>query len=201
MSVLMAILAGGDVTRYHQWVAVPRNQTVAEHTWRMSVMALTLYGSDCLGFLPALLLHDASESRIGGTGDLPAPVKWAMSPSEGSTLVNLEKVFKDENQIQPWFAPLTRKDRRRLKFMDSMEVLIYAVEQLTRGNSDFGVVGARIGARIQETGLCVDEREGVFLNSYLLALSLQWAKIEGDSDGVRKAIAAQARFDETMRTK
>lgn len=64
-----------EVKRWHT-VSVSREQTVAEHQWAVTMIAVWLHsvivGPPPESFLYMCLLHDADEHQ---TGDIPSPVK------------------------------------------------------------------------------------------------------------------------------
>ena len=63
------------------WTSTGEAESVAEHTWRLCLMAMVLYGRaediDLARLLKMCLIHDLGEA-IGG--DVPAPVQVAGSP-------------------------------------------------------------------------------------------------------------------------
>ena len=63
------------------WTSAGQAESVAEHTWRLCLMAMLLYGDtpgvDLAGLLKMCLIHDLGEA-IGG--DVPAP---AQTPESG----------------------------------------------------------------------------------------------------------------------
>src|SRR2546430_11535806 len=60
------------------WTSAGEQESVAEHTWRLCLMAMVLYGRtpgiDLARLLKMCLIHDLGEA-IGG--DVPAPVQQA----------------------------------------------------------------------------------------------------------------------------
>lgn len=75
MKELYDLMRSCEVKRWHT-VSVSREQTVAEHQWAVTMIAVWLYsvviGPPPEAFLYSCLLHDADEHA---TGDIPSPVK------------------------------------------------------------------------------------------------------------------------------
>jgi putative hydrolases of HD superfamily len=66
------------------WTSTGEAESVAEHTWRLCLMAMVLYGRaediDLARLLKMCLIHDLGEA-IGG--DVPAPLQVAGNPKAG----------------------------------------------------------------------------------------------------------------------
>ena len=72
------------------WTSTGEAESVAEHTWRLCLMAMVLYGRaddvDLGRLLKMCLIHDLGEA-IGG--DVPAPEQIARSPKAGQERADL----------------------------------------------------------------------------------------------------------------
>jgi putative hydrolase of HD superfamily len=72
------------------WTSTGEAESVAEHTWRLCLMAMVLYGRaeniDLARLLKMCLIHDLGEA-IGG--DVPAPAQVAGSPKAGQERADL----------------------------------------------------------------------------------------------------------------
>ena len=72
------------------WTSTGEAESVAEHTWRLCLMAMVLYGRaediDLARLLKMCLIHDLGEA-IGG--DVPAPLQVAGSPKAGQERADL----------------------------------------------------------------------------------------------------------------
>ena len=72
------------------WTSTGEAESVAEHTWRLCLMAMVLYGRaediDLARLLKMCLIHDLGEA-IGG--DVPAPRQVAGSPKAGQERADL----------------------------------------------------------------------------------------------------------------
>ena len=72
------------------WTSIGEQESVAEHTWRVCLMAMLLYGRtpglDLARLLRMCLIHDLGEA-IGG--DVPAPVQQGGPPKADQERVDL----------------------------------------------------------------------------------------------------------------
>jgi putative hydrolase of HD superfamily len=72
------------------WTSTGKAESVAEHTWRLCLMAMVLYGRaesvDLARLLKMCVIHDLGEA-IGG--DVPAPAQVAGSPKAGQERADL----------------------------------------------------------------------------------------------------------------
>jgi putative hydrolase of HD superfamily len=72
------------------WTSTGKAESVAEHTWRLCLMAMVLYGRaediDLARLLKMCVIHDLGEA-IGG--DVPAPAQLAGSPKAGQERADL----------------------------------------------------------------------------------------------------------------
>jgi putative hydrolase of HD superfamily len=66
------------------WTSTGQQESVAEHTWRLSLMAMVLYGQDdgvdVARLLKMCLIHDLGEAI---SGDIPAPAQRPDAPKSG----------------------------------------------------------------------------------------------------------------------
>src|SRR2546422_11377854 len=72
------------------WTSTGQRESVAEHTWRLCLMAMLLYdraeGIDLARLLKMCLIHDLGEA-IGG--DIPAPAQAAGTSKAGHERAHL----------------------------------------------------------------------------------------------------------------
>ncbi|HEX3234902.1 MAG TPA: HD domain-containing protein [Gemmatimonadales bacterium] len=72
------------------WTSIGQRESVAEHTWRLCLMAMLLYdraeGVDLARLLKMCLIHDLGEA-IGG--DIPAPAQAAGTSKAGQERADL----------------------------------------------------------------------------------------------------------------
>lgn len=123
-----ALLEGGRVQRFH---ALPHTQpyTVAEHSWSMAMLLLALHPHPVpQRLLWACLTHDVAERWVG---DTPAPAKWYVAPDLCHALEKAEHHINTTLGID-W--GLNEVDRRWLKALDVAELMVYATDEIHRGN-------------------------------------------------------------------
>lgn len=122
---ILTILDSGEVERFHQQPRVTK-QTIAQHSWRMS-MLIQYFNPDCRKeLILAALTHDCSEYV---TGDSPATIKWH-SPILKAELDSIEEKVEKDWGIQ---FGLTEPEKRLLKFCDVLEGMIYTTDRYESG--------------------------------------------------------------------
>ncbi len=126
MKRLDTIRIAGRVKRYHTTDTV-RVQNVADHSWNVAQILLHVDPNCNRELLIAALHHDIPEYF---TGDVPAPAKWA-SPSLTTDLAMLENEVEVELDICTF---LRANEKALLKFADSLECLMWCVEEMQMGN-------------------------------------------------------------------
>ena len=107
------------------WTSAGKAESVAEHTWRLALMAMVLYGRepgvDLARLLQMCLIHDLGEA-IGG--DVPAPMQ------SGST----GKATREREDLQALLAPLPERARRDiLGLWDEYEAAATPEARLAKG--------------------------------------------------------------------
>ena len=107
------------------WTSAGQPESVAEHTWRLCLMAMVLYGRaddiDLGRLLKMCLIHDLGEA-IGG--DVPAPAQVAGSPKAGQERVDLLSLVE----------PLPAAGRREiLELWDEYEAASSPEAKLAKG--------------------------------------------------------------------
>jgi putative hydrolase of HD superfamily len=87
------------------WTSTGQPESVAEHTWRLCLMAMILYGRtdavDLAKLLKMCLIHDLGEA-IGG--DVPAPAQQA----------GVNKADRERTDLLELIAPLPAAARREI---------------------------------------------------------------------------------------
>jgi putative hydrolases of HD superfamily len=87
------------------WTSEGQRESVAEHTWRLSLMAMLLYGQDpeldVARMLKMCLIHDLGEA-IGG--DVPAPAQVTARP----------KAEQERRDLLQIISPLPAAQRREI---------------------------------------------------------------------------------------
>jgi putative hydrolase of HD superfamily len=107
------------------WTSTGKAESVAEHTWRLCLMAMVLYGRaediDLAKLLKMCLIHDLGEA-IGG--DVPAPAQLAGSPKAGQERADLLSLVE----------PLPAAGRREiLELWDEYEAASSPEAKLAKG--------------------------------------------------------------------
>jgi putative hydrolase of HD superfamily len=107
------------------WTSTGKAESVAEHTWRLCLMAMVLYGRaediDLAKLLKMCLIHDLGEA-IGG--DVPAPAQIAGNPKSGQERADLLSLVE----------PLPAAGRREiLELWDEYEAASSPEAKLAKG--------------------------------------------------------------------
>ena len=107
------------------WTSTGKAESVAEHTWRLCLMAMVLYGRaddvDLARLLKMCLIHDLGEA-IGG--DVPAPAQIAGRPKAGQERADLLSLVE----------PLPAAGRREiLELWDEYEAASSPEAKLAKG--------------------------------------------------------------------
>jgi putative hydrolase of HD superfamily len=107
------------------WTSAGHQESVAEHTWRLTLMAMLLYGRspevDLARLLKMCLVHDLGEA-IGG--DVPAPAQVG-SPG---------KAARERDDLAALVAPLPEALRREItELWDEYEAAATAEARLAKG--------------------------------------------------------------------
>ena len=118
---LKLILRGGGVRRYHTEPNLTP-QSVAEHSWRVAVIAHLLW-PDRPNIVFAALYHDVAELLVG---DIPAPTKKAMDVRK---LKDWEEDYEEYLGVKPYIHDLIPEDQIRLKIADYVELVITSFSQ------------------------------------------------------------------------
>ncbi|MBE6885293.1 MAG: HD domain-containing protein, partial [Ruminococcaceae bacterium] len=114
----------------HSWTSTGRHESVAEHSWRLAVMALLCKDEypdlDMDKVIKMCLVHDFGEAV---TGDIPAFLKTALDETEEKTAVDqllsgLPEKLREE--IAGLFAEMEARESdeaKLFKALDNMEAL------------------------------------------------------------------------------
>lgn len=132
-------LAGG-VKRWHVQPTL-RQQTVAEHSFgvmmliRQVVDGNVFSDESILNMLLAAMHHDLPELM---TGDIPADVK-RRHPDLDAMLTRIEMTAEDLY----FDTPLTAVERDLVKWADTMELILWCLEEIALGNTNMRRVVTR----------------------------------------------------------
>lgn len=125
---LLAARTGGIVERCHG-ILHKGSYSVASHTWGMLALLYLLFENDFARLAPYAMFHDVPEAWVG---DIPAPVKkYSRAVKQGAEL--MERAIFDRLQL-PNYADLNPEDKRKLRACDSLELYLWAKEEVGGGN-------------------------------------------------------------------
>ena len=115
------------------WTSTGEAESVAEHTWRLCLMAMVLYGGaediDLARLLKMCLIHDLGEA-IGG--DVPAPLQAAGSPKarqERADLLSLVEplpagVQREILELWDEYEAASSPEAKLAKGLDKLETIL-----------------------------------------------------------------------------
>jgi 5'-deoxynucleotidase YfbR-like HD superfamily hydrolase len=115
------------------WTSTGKAESVAEHTWRLCLMAMVLYGRaqdiDLARLLKMCLIHDLGEA-IGG--DVPAPAQVAGTPKaaqERADLLSLVETLPAAGQreiLELWdeYEAASSPEAKLAKGLDKLETIL-----------------------------------------------------------------------------
>jgi putative hydrolase of HD superfamily len=115
------------------WTSTGKAESVAEHTWRLCLMAMVLYGRaediDLAKLLKMCLIHDLGEA-IGG--DVPAPAQVAGSPKAGQERADLLSLIEplpaagQREILELWdeYEAASSPEAKLAKGLDKLETIL-----------------------------------------------------------------------------
>lgn len=120
---------GGSVIRYHTCRTIG-SQTVAEHSFGVAMLIIWLTEGNCsVDLMKAALYHDMAEQH---TGDMPATIKKAEDVVK-ELFDRLEGNFDTQYDL---VIDLSFEEKNILKWADTLELLLYCVEEYELGNKN-----------------------------------------------------------------
>jgi putative hydrolases of HD superfamily len=144
---ILTFLRGAErlkTVRRSGWTSEGEQESVAEHTWRLCLMAMVLYGRDAavdLGrLLRICLIHDLGEA-IGG--DIPAPEqKESKSAEERADLLELlaplpEALRADILALWDDYERGASREARIAKGLDKLETILQHTQGLNPVSFDY----------------------------------------------------------------
>ena len=115
----------------HSWTSSGRHESVAEHSWRLAVMAMLCADEypdlDISRVIKMCLIHDFGEAI---TGDIPAFLKTTQNEvDEDNAVANLlsELPADFRNELQSLFDEMSKRETleaKLFKSLDNLEALI-----------------------------------------------------------------------------
>jgi 5'-deoxynucleotidase YfbR-like HD superfamily hydrolase len=128
------------------WTSDGQPESVAEHTWRLCLMAMVLYnnspGIDLARLLKMCLIHDLGEA-IGG--DVPAPLQQAGAPKSGreradlmELIASLPEGLRDEI-VSLWdeYEAASSPEARVAKGLDKLETILQHTQGKNPADFDY----------------------------------------------------------------
>jgi putative hydrolase of HD superfamily len=128
------------------WTSAGQQESVAEHTWRLCLMAMLLYGRepgvDVGRLLRMCLVHDLGEA-LGG--DVPAPAQQAAAPKarqERADLLTLTEPLPPELRqeiVDLWdeYEAAATPEARLAKGLDKLETILQHTQGLNPADFDY----------------------------------------------------------------
>lgn len=129
------------------WTSAGQPESVAEHTWRLCIMAMVLYGRapdvDLARLLKMCLIHDLGEA-IGG--DIPAPAQQREAVSkagrERADLLELIQPLSPDLQreiVELWddYEAVASREAVLAKGLDKLETILQHTQGKNPANFDY----------------------------------------------------------------
>jgi putative hydrolase of HD superfamily len=129
------------------WTSTGQPESVAEHTWRLCLMAMVLYGRapgiDLARLLRMCLVHDLGEAI---RGDVPAPAQaapGAKSADERADLLELTAPLPAalrEEIVALWdeYEAAVSAEARLAKGLDKLETILQHTQGMNPADFDYG---------------------------------------------------------------
>jgi len=134
---MKGVRAGGNVKRWHT-VPTIQNQTVGHHSWGVAIICHVLWPNCSRDLLVAALQHDLAEHIVG---DAPFPAKRTFIKL-GQALAEAERIVSVDLGLDCEYG-LNISDSEKLHIADMMEVLWFALEEISMGNTEFRMIFKR----------------------------------------------------------
>jgi putative hydrolase of HD superfamily len=128
------------------WTSEGQRESVAEHTWRLCLMAMLLYGGapnvDLARLLRMCLVHDLGEA-LGG--DVPAPQQESSTPKAGQERADLLRLtaslpapLRDEI-VDLWdeYEAAATPEARLAKGLDKLETILQHTQGKNPADFDY----------------------------------------------------------------
>lgn len=143
----IALLRQGNAVRRAHTLRHLGEYTVGQHSADALSLLLLLHPNPSAHLMRAVLWHDVAEAH---TGDVPAPAKWR-SPDLKNALDAAEDAYLRAQlpTVHRTLMELTADEREWLNAVDSLELMLWAVEQVALGNSMAMTVVGRVMAHLQ----------------------------------------------------
>src|SRR6476620_12629688 len=128
------------------WTSEAQRESVAEHTWRVCLMAMLLYGGapdvDLARLLRMCLVHDLGEA-LGG--DFPAPQQEAAAPKAGQERADLLRLTAPlparlrDDIVELWdeYEGAATAEARLAKGLDKLETILQHTQGRNPADFDY----------------------------------------------------------------
>lgn len=140
---ISATRTGGRVVRYHTYPSHGAPQNVAQHSFGVAILIDILWPEASKAVLQAALKHDLAEQAFG---DIPSHTKWA-DPELAKRFDDLEERWLRDKGL---WNELNESEQRMLRLADLLELILWASEQLYRGDTFYQLVHQRGMTKLQE---------------------------------------------------
>lgn len=140
--VIRSIAMAGRTSRYHTWPTI-RPQSVGEHTHRVAMIYLTLFGIPRVEVLVYILQHDLGELFAG---DVPFYSKRKFPALKEASNVAEAAGLESLNLIQPQLTP---EEWKKFKTADLLEMYEYGQIEFRMGNQYGDIVSRNIMAALE----------------------------------------------------
>jgi putative hydrolase of HD superfamily len=129
------------------WTSEGERESVAEHTWRLCLMAMLLYGGspdiDLARLLRMCLVHDLGEAL---SGDVPAPAQQAAAPKAGQERADLLRLTAPlpaalrDDIVRLWdeYEAAASPEARVAKGLDKLETILQHTQGKNPADFDYG---------------------------------------------------------------
>jgi 5'-deoxynucleotidase YfbR-like HD superfamily hydrolase len=128
------------------WTSAGERESVAEHTWRLCLMAMLLYnrtpGIDLARLLKMCLIHDLGEAI---SGDVPAPRQSGLTPKSGQERADLLELTtslpaaQQQEILQLWdeYESATSPEAKLAKGLDKLETILQHTQGKNPADFDY----------------------------------------------------------------
>jgi putative hydrolase of HD superfamily len=128
------------------WTSEGERESVAEHTWRLCLMAMLLYGGspeiDLARLLRMCLVHDLGEAL---SGDVPAPEQQAGAPKAGQERADLLRLTAPlpaplrDDIVALWdeYESAATPEARLAKGLDKLETILQHTQGKNPADFDY----------------------------------------------------------------
>lgn len=125
-----ALREAGNVARCHTIPSSP--YSVGHHSWGALTLLLLLAPAPSVGLVKVVAWHDAPERWAG---DLPAPARWGSAELDATYAAVEERITaRAFPALAEALRLLSEDDLRWLRLVDSLDFILWAREEMYRGN-------------------------------------------------------------------